>query len=74
MRSMKKLTALLLALVMALTLAACGGKGDGGSKVNPAVGKYMGEEVFSFDEWISWAKRLSEVRLRRYYPSSAFRW
>ena len=51
MKSMKKLTALLLALVMALTLAACGG-GKGGSKSNPAVGKYMGEEVLSFDEWI----------------------
>ena len=53
MRSMKKLTVLVLALVMALTLAACGGKGNGGNKVNPAVGKYMGEEVLSFDEWIS---------------------
>lgn len=52
MKSMKKLTAMLLALVMALTLAACGGKGNGGSKVNPAAGKYMGEEVLSFDEWV----------------------
>lgn len=50
MKRAKKLAALLLALVMALTLAACGGKG--GSKTNPAVGKYMGEAVLSFDEWI----------------------
>ena len=40
MKSMKKLTALLLALVMALTLAACGGKGS--SKTYPVVGKYIG--------------------------------
>ena len=51
MKSIKKLTALLLALVMALTLAACGG-GKGGAKSNPAVGKYMGETVLSFDEWV----------------------
>lgn len=50
MKRARKLAALLLALVMALTLAACGGKG--GSKTNPAVGKYMGEAVLSFDEWI----------------------
>ena len=35
---------------MVFSLAACGGKG--GSKTNPAVGKYMGEAVLSFDEWI----------------------
>ena len=50
MKSMRKLTALLLALVMALTLAACGGKGA--SKTNPAVGKYIGETVLSFDKWV----------------------
>ena len=44
MKSMKKLAALLLALVMALTLAACGG-GKGSSKTNPVVGKYIGAEI-----------------------------
>ena len=51
MKSMKKLAALLLALVMALTLAACGG-GKGSSKTNPVVGKYIGETVLSFGEWV----------------------
>lgn len=51
MKSMKKLAALLLALVMTLTLAACGG-GKGSSKSNPVVGKYIGETVLSFDEWV----------------------
>ena len=51
MNSMKKLAALLLALVMTLTLAACGG-GKGSSKTNPVVGKYIGETVLSFDEWV----------------------
>ena len=51
MKSMKKLAALLLALVMTLTLAACGG-GKGSSKTNPVVGKYIGETVLSFDEWV----------------------
>ena len=50
MKRVRKPAALLLALVMALTLAACGGKG--GSKTNPAVGKYIGETVLSFDEWM----------------------
>lgn len=50
MKRVRKPAALLLALVMALTLAACGGKG--GSKTNPAVGKYIGETVLSFDEWV----------------------
>lgn len=38
MKRLRKPAALLLALVMALTLAACGGKDA--SKTNPAVGKY----------------------------------
>ena len=50
MKRLRKPAALLLALVMALTLAACGGKGA--SKTNPAVGKYIGETVLSFDEWM----------------------
>ena len=50
MKRLRKPAALLLALVMALTLAACGGKGA--SKTNPAVGKYIGETVLSFDEWV----------------------
>ena len=36
---------------MTLTLAACGG-GKGSSKTNPVVGKYIGETVLSFDEWV----------------------
>ena len=51
MKGMKKLAALLLALVMTLTLAACGG-GKGSSKTNPVVGKYIGETVLSFGEWV----------------------
>lgn len=50
MKRLRKPAALLLALVMALTLAACGGKDA--SKTNPAVGKYIGETVLSFDEWV----------------------
>ena len=50
MKRLRKPAALLLALVMALTLAACGGKGA--SKTNPTVGKYIGETVLSFDEWV----------------------
>ena len=51
MKRVRKPAALLLALVMALTLAACGG-GKGASKTNPTVGKYIGETVLSFDEWL----------------------
>ena len=51
MKRLRKPAALLLALVMALTLAACGG-GKGSSKTNPVVGKYIGETVLSFDEWV----------------------
>lgn len=51
MKRLRKPAALLLALVMALTLTACGG-GKGSSKTNPAVGKYIGETVLSFDEWV----------------------
>ena len=52
MKATKKLTAVLLALVMVLTLAACGGGGGGGTKTDPVVGKYIGETVLSFDEWM----------------------
>ena len=52
MKATKKLTAVLLALVMVLTLAACGGGDGGGTKTDPAVGKYMGLEVLSYGEWL----------------------
>ena len=37
MKTMKNVTALLLALMMVLSLAACGGKTDNGGKDDPAV-------------------------------------
>ena len=53
MKQTKKLAAVLLALVLVLSLTACGkGKQPGGAKANPVVGKYMGEAVLSFDEWV----------------------
>ena len=51
MKRVREPAALLLALGMALTLGACGG-GKGAGKTNPAVGKYIGETVLSFGEWL----------------------
>ena len=48
---MKKILSLALALMMLLSLAACGGK-DGG-KTDPTLGKYVGQEYTAGDdEWI----------------------
>ena len=54
---MKKVISLMLALVLALSLTACGGKG-GGASDDPNLGKYIGEE-YSGDgsNWFS----LSEI-------------
>ena len=45
MKMMKKVTALLLALMMVLSLAACGGKSDDGGKDQPTAVDMTAQEV-----------------------------
>lgn len=50
MKKIKQLTALLLALVMALTLVACGGDGGSDTQRDTTLGKYVGHEVDVFGD------------------------
>ena len=50
MKKMKQLTAMLLALVMALALTACGGGSGSETKEDTTLGKYIGHEVDVFGD------------------------
>ena len=53
---MKKVLSFVLVLMLAFSLAACGGK-DGGGSADPNLGKYLGTEFSSDgDSWYSLAK------------------
>ena len=60
MFTVKKIVSLALALVLVLSLTACGGK-DGAKSADPNLGKYIGTEFSSDgDSWYSLADILED--------------
>ena len=70
MKTMKKVTALLLALMMVLSLAACGGKTDNGGKDDPAAVDMTAQEVLDYCRMYS--MNVAQVEQARLFVSGDY--